>query len=397
MKTKKKFLIYWDYRRSDLLVPFNKLSDEFEWNFIFFRSKEDDNTQLPYRRFYWADFKTPYELLTDVGPDGIIYSDLSSLYAVSMNIAAKNKNIPTYLLDHGIKLDYFFYLDIEKNLKLLNKKVQKTKLNVRPFKVDKFHTVRFYFASLKFKNLAQSIKIFKLFFASLSSNNATAFPKIKFPLRCPNKYLLFSKQNFVYYKQRDGIDESEIIYFGNPHQDDYVLQLSKAVKDTSDPYYLLLDDGQIEGFGITPTQKNNFICKLNEFALSQKSRLVVKLHPFDYDRTDLYQHDNILYKTTADISKLITAATGCFAISTTLMLPLIIAGKLVAFKVPNLKIQEVIESYGVKFLDYLNFSLSEIDFTTTIIPGPQSANFIEHFLYKDDGKANERLRTILRL
>lgn len=397
MKPTKKYLVYWDYRRSDLLLPFHKVSDQFEWNFIFFRTKEEDNAQLAYPRFYWGDFKTPYELLKEVKPDGIIFSDLSSLYAVSLNIAAKNKKIPTYLLDHGIKLDYNYYIELEGRTQVMNPALQKkNEPTVNSKRAGKMHTLGFYFSALQLKNGWHACKALQLFYSVFRSKSERAFAKVQFAMRCPDQYLLFSKQNLAYYQQRDGIDGSKAIYFGNPHQDDYMLQLCEASENETDSYYLLLDDGQIEGFGITPVQKNNFICKLNEFALSQKSRLVVKLHPFDYGRSDLFQHDNIEYKMAADISSLITGAKGCFAISSTLMLPLMVSGKLIAFKVPHSKIQEVIESYGVKFLDYLNFSPADIDFKKFILHEQKSATFIEHFLYKKDGKATERLKQILQ-
>jgi hypothetical protein len=396
MKPLKKYLIYWDYRRSDLLLPFHKLSDQFEWSFIFFRNKQEDNTELSYPRLYWGDFTTPYELLKEVKPDGIIFSDLSSLYAVGLNIAAKNKTIPTYLLDHGIKVDYDYYLSLEGKTQVMNPSLQTNHNAPTNFtQSGKMHTLRFYFSALQFKNGWMAFKALQLFYSVFRLKSEGAFAKVQFALRCPDKYLLFSKQNFGYYHRRDGIDASKIIYFGNPHQDEYMVQLDEACIDPNNPYYLLLDDGQIEGFGITPAQKNDFICKLNEFALSQRSPLVVKLHPFDYGRTDLYQHENIVYKTSADISALITGAKGCFAISTTLMLPLIISGKLIAFKVQNSKLQEVIESYGVEFLDYINFSPIEIDFTKGILYDHQLATFIEHFLFKKDGNATERLKQIL--
>jgi hypothetical protein len=392
----KKYLVYWDYRRSDLLLPFYKLSDQFEWHFIYFRNREADNVQLTYPRFYWGDFKSPYKLISKVKPDGIIFSDLSSLYAVSLNMAAKNISIPSYILDHGIKLDYDYYIDLEEKTQLKNQALQmKDEGPIFSTHKGRMHTLLFYLSALKLKNGWAGYKALKLFYSVFRLKSEKAFAKVQFALRCPDQYLLFSKQNLAYYQQRDGISSTQTIYFGNPHQDDYILQWGEASENINDPYYLLLDDGQIEGFGITLAQKNDFICKLNDFALSQRSQLIVKLHPFDYGRTDLYLHENIVYKMSADISALINGAKGCFAISSTLMLPLIISGKLIAFKVKHSKIQEVIEGFGVKFLDYINFSSEDIDFTKFILHEQKSATFIEHFLYKRDGKATERLKQIL--
>ncbi len=148
--------------------------------------------------------------------------------------------------------------------------------------------------------------------------------------------------------------------------------------------------------GITSEQKNEFIKKLNEFSKLKKSRLVIKLHPLDYGRTDLYQDLNITYFESTDISKLIFNSTGCFAISTSLMFPLIVASKVIIFKVPESKMQDALAHFGVRFLDYLNFSPEDIEFNAFKLSSEYKEEFIEQFLFKNDGKALGRLKMILK-
>lgn len=393
---KKKFLIYWDYRRTDLLQPFYKLSDSFEWNFVFFRHREEDSSSIDYSRFYWGDYSSPYQLIDSIKPDGVIFSDLSNIYALALNIACKNRSIHTYLLEHGIKLDYDYYLNIENRFKSLSRANEKVN-TIKPKRqsLRQLYSLSFYLSALKAKNKGEIIKAIELLYFLFRIGSKKAFTKVKFQLRCPDTYLLFSKQNYPYYKQRDGIMEDRVIYFGNPHQDDYILRLNIPTLNSLSPYYLLLDDGQIEAFGINLEQKNIFISKLNVFAKANGARLIIKLHPFDYALTGFYADENITYVREYDISELIINAKGCFAISTTLMLPLIVAGKVILFRLAESKVQDAIATFGVEFLDYLNFSPKEIDFQNCCLVKDKRPLFIEQFLFKMDGRATQRLKEIL--
>jgi hypothetical protein len=390
---KRKILVYWDYRRRDLLLPFDKLDNYFEWYFIFFSNKQNDLISLKHKKLYWNGYKTPYQLLRKIDPDNVIFSDLSSLYAISLNIACKNKGITTYLLDHGIKLNYNYYSNIENN-KRETGSVQKR--NSGRSNIEKIHTLIFYLSSLRFRNGANIIKALQLLFSVFRSTSDNTFSGIKFSLRSPDKYLLFSKQNFPYYNERDGASASNVFYIGNPHLDEYLLQLNTLSNECLNcPYYLLLDDGQVEVFGVTVAQKNNFIEKLNRFSLAKGARFIVKLHPFDYGRYDLYQHENITYLEAADLTSLMIKATGCFAISTTLMIPLIIEGKVIIFRLAESKIQDVLKQYGVSCLDFFNFDIADIDFKKFSLDKKRIPEFVDQFLYKKDGKAIERLKSIL--
>jgi hypothetical protein len=387
----RRFIVYWDYRRKDQLLPFEKLSNDYEWYYIYFRYREDDPVASLENRVYWSDYASPYALLLAIKPDGIIFSDLSSSYAIALNIAGKNKGIRTFLLEHGIKLDYDYYLTAEAN----NKFYLRNPAKPPESKGEKVNSLLFYLRSFKLKNLKFLYKFIRLPLQLALIKSDKAFVYSKFSLRCPDLYLLFSRQNFSYYQYRDGISPDSVIYFGNPYLDDFIQELDTANHREDIPYYLLLDDGQIEIFGITAAQKNEFFRKLNEFCRNKGSRLLIKLHPFDYGRKDLYQHENITYFESANIAELIGGAAGCFAISTSLMFPLIIAGRAIIFKVAGSTVQDVLAEFGVRFLDYLNFSPDDIDFSAFQIKNEVREAFIEQFLYKNDGKALDRLKKIL--
>jgi len=390
---KKRILVYWDYRRKDLLLPFEKLAGDFEWYFIFFRYRQDDPVPAMDNRLYWGDYKNPYQLLNKIKPGAVIFSDLSNVYSIALNVASKNRAIPTYLLEHGVKLKYDYYVQMEASVQDQLKAKGIPLRNSRY--LDKLHTLRFYFSAVKAANLPDLINLVRVFYAAFALQSDRAFSRYKFKLRCTDKYLLFSRQNFTYYQYRDGIKEEDVIYFGNPYQDDYLKALLQSGPSNGKPYYLLLDDGNVESFGITVNQKNDFIRKLNEFALGREAILVVKLHPMDYGRTDLYRHQNIKYVEAADLARLIHGASGCFAISTTLMFPLIAEGKIIVFRVKESKIQDVLASYGIRFLDYIHFHPSEIDFSRFRLSPEVAEDFIENFMYKYDGESTVRLKRIL--
>ncbi len=215
---KRKFIVYWDYRRRDLLLPFEKLSDEYEWYYIFFRYRNDDPVVSLDNRLYWSEYKSPYALLQTINPNGIIFSDLSSIYAISLNIACKNKRVVSFLLEHGIKLPYDYYLDVEAN----NKAYSKTTKKSTKRRYEKINSFLFYVRSFKIKNIRFLYEFVKLPLMLILLKSDNAFSKSKYLLRCPDKYLLFSRQNFPYYQYRDGISPNDVIYFGNPYLDDYI-------------------------------------------------------------------------------------------------------------------------------------------------------------------------------
>ena len=393
---RKKILVYWDYKRQDQLVPFEKLKTDFEWQFIFFRTHKEDEVDLEFPCFYWGHYKTPYQLLSQLKPDAIIFSNLSNVYAIALNVACRNKKVKTFLLDHGIKLHYDYYLEFEANRKASNQNIDLPVHPQKQIKLSKFHTLFFYLSSFKISNGMQFCKAAQLLFSVFSLKSDNAFARIKFDLRNPEHYILFSKQNFIFYHQRDGIAEERVSYIGNPSLDGYIRRLNQVVTESKEAYYLLLDEGQIDGFGISMDQKNEFINKLNQFCLKKGAKLIVKKHPFDYHLNGFHEHPNIIYYESADIDSLIVNARGCFAISTTLMLPLIVNGKVVAFRLEKSRIQKTLSEFGVRFLDFFSFMPGDIDFDHFKLDNTQALKFEKQFLYKMDGRSLDRLKDLLQ-
>lgn len=390
---KKKILVYWDYRRKDLLYPFYRLSEETDFIFLFFRNPEEDPVEeLPFQKVYWADFDSPYELLDRLKPCKVVFSDFSNINVIALNIAAKNKGLQTIILDHGAKADisYYQYL-IRKNQKPA-RDVSTAAAGNQTAGGSRKKTLKFYFSVLKPVNIGSFIHILQLFWRFYRSNSERALATTRFRLRKASRYLLFSVQNLQYWEQFDGVDEKkDVTYVGNPHLDNLV-QLQSA--GNTDNYYLLLDEGIIEvSFDITLEQKNAFTLKLNEYCISKGAKLFVKLHPFDYERTDLVQHPNITYIKAANISELVQGARGCFGISSTLVIPLIPQKRILLFKIDNNPFQDELYRYSPSiFLDYNQFLPEDIRFEQITFDNEKLDAFIYKFLYKNDGRSLERIR-----
>jgi hypothetical protein len=389
-------LVYWDYRRRDLLAPFQKLAADFEWHFIFFRSNAADTAAatLPFKIWYWGDFRSPYQLLDVIRPHKVIFAELCNINATSLNIACKNRGIQTLLLDHGLKLPYDYYLSFEKSGEQQPAPVTSgmSLASMPRLHLPRLHTLMFYLSSARLRNAASWPVMLYYLLRVMRKKSERVYTEVKFPLRNADRYLLFSSQNLAYYQVRDGVSEQDVHYVGNPYFDDLV---QTGAGQGAQPYYLLLDDGNVECFGISAIQKCGFINRLNAFCRGRGARLYVKLHPYDYRRNDLPQDANIVYYRECGLRELISGAQGCFGISSTLVLPLLPAGRIILFRLPNCGIQDVLEPYGTPFLDFMNFRPEDIDFERMAMPQEQRQVFVNRFLYKNDGRATERLREVL--
>ena len=393
MTTKKKILVYWYYHRKDLLTPFIKLSDQFEWHFILYRSKaEETQLDFPFSIHYWDDYYSPYNLLNDLKPKAVVLMELSNIYALSLNIASKYLGITTFILEHGLKLNYDYYINNQLKVKSSN-----TILNNEISKISftrKLQTLMFYFRCLKIRNFSNAFILFKYLKNILLIKTDKSIAEYKFNLRNADKYLLFSKQNLAYYQERDGIQPKDAIFFGNPYLDD-LANISISKNKNEEGYYLLLDDGLLESFGISTKEKNTFLENLNNVAIEKKVALYVKLHPADYGRKDLFSNENIRYLDHVEPKELFKNAIAIFALSSTMALPLIPKGEVFLFRILNNEIQEELERWNVPFLDFYSFESREVNPLNVQMNKQDAHNFIDQFLYINDGQAVRRLGKIL--
>lgn len=398
-------LLIWGYHRKGWVEPFEKLNDKFDFVYIYYLKKPKEEISFTHsKKIYWFDYSNPYEILFEIKPDKVVFMSIDKANTVALNIACKYSKIPTFIFQHGLFYSFKWYLEsnkkeIEKNIELGNKKWADELDNSEYYKL-----LKFLLKSLKFYNPKDLFFLLFFFYykKKLGKNGQLLQQKM-----CalsnylkPNKYIVFTKQNAEIFLERDYAGDKDLIEIGNPFLDVFFEEQNHEVIEE---FFLLIDEplayvGEFDSVGFFPKEDViNFQKKLNDFALKNNTKLIVKLHPYSFDNDFYYQHSNIIYLKDADNVELIKTAKGIFGTNSTLLLPAVYLNKCVVFKVwENSEFDYDCEQFGViQRLDFFNFAIDEIDFS--FIKKKQSINekLIAKYFYKVDGKATDRLSEIL--
>ena len=97
-----RILLCWGYHRSGWVAPFEQLNGEFDFHYLFHLSEEEEecsHTNQP--RHYWNDFRAAQDILDEIKPDRLVFMSLSGLRPIALNMAARRKGIPTFVVQHG--------------------------------------------------------------------------------------------------------------------------------------------------------------------------------------------------------------------------------------------------------------------------------------------------------
>lgn len=389
----KKILFNWYYHRQDLTSYLLAFAKDAELVFLYRQFPDEVPGYLKGIKnisfIYWSDFGSTGQLLKKVNPDLIVFADLESFNQIALNIAARNKHIPTYVLQHGVRGSF----EVEEALALSDE----TESNYR-LSPTSFWSLRFFLSSLNFKNLVH-LPILVRFIIDRKRGELTAsLHKHQFELRRADQYIEFSEENSGYHKMRDGIPEDRFILTGNPSFDDYFAFLNRHNKPDNPPFYLLIDcpfteANFLKDHGITPEKKNEYLKRLADWSAANGGQLKVKLHPLSYHTEGFYQDGSIEYIRNTDLKDLTGRARAVFFVHFTSLAPIILAYK------PAIYFHSVLESHrthfrqlGVPVLDLFEFNLN-----ATI---PETVKRVDEtvlmpYLYKTDGRAAERIRQIL--
>ena len=395
---KKKLLAVWWYDRDDLLDIFVKMSNKFEITFLFYKFKSDESKEVKYKTCYWTDYKSPYSLLNAEKPDKVIFLGINSNYPIALNIAAKNLNIPTYYLEHGLRgsLEAGFS---EENMVSL-KKFKQDERNYTSKNIKKTHSLFYLLHSLKFKNIRYVTKLFKYIYLRYRIKPVKALSKVPFELRNADFYLTFTYKESEYFRERDLVRSEQVIPIGNPFYDDFFKEENEFLDKEFDNYYLLIDspywDGiQGEMFNLNYENRDDFYNKLLIFSRKKKSKLIIKLHPLHFELVNFPKDKNLIFiREHENISLLIKKANGVFGFYSTLIIPSIYLNDVVIFTLDEnyTHFQEYIRKIEVaEVLDIKNLEVESINFKSK----KKVQTFIDDFLYKTDGKSLDRLITII--
>jgi hypothetical protein len=388
----KRILLNWYYFRPDLTNYLLEMTDEFELIFIFFHSPPKENnlagiTGKNVSIIYWGDFKSPYQLLNKIRPDIVVFHDIETFNQVALNVAARNKKIPTYVLQHGIRGGY----EVNQALSLVEK---------QPISLSNTTSwsIKFFLSSFQLINICNVYSILKFIINRKKYELTRALTKSHGEWRNADYYIELSKENTSYHKERDGIADNRFLIIGNPQFDTYFQKLDGNKSEEKEPYCLLIDcpfcEAVFQGSErMTPAEKNDYLKSISGWCRNRGLRLYVKLHPLTFNTDYLFNDGNITYFNDADITSLIEESNLVFFVHFSSLTPIIIHYKPFVFlETKYLPFNDFFQTKGIEIINMEDFTAE-----ANVQPhSPLTAEELENVLYKTDGKATERLRSILR-
>lgn len=392
----RRILIDWYYERQDLTEYLLEFESSIEFVFLL---KQDSESLPSYFDSYtnisfvnWSKFKTPGKLLQNVKPDAVIFSDLEAFNQIALNIAARNRRIKTFVLQHGQR-GAFEVEDAVAISSSLKSAVQISSTSWRTF--------CFLFSSLRLRNIKSMPALLKFILARKTNELTVALQKNKFELRRADFYIEFSNENAGYHKERDGVPENRFVITGNPLLDTYFDYFKKSQLDETieNNFYLLLDcpfteANFIGGKTMTLEEKRSYLQSINSLAKAQKMKLIVKLHPLSYKTSGLPVDNNIIYEKECDVKKLTKEASLIFFVHFSTISPVLLAFKrCIYFNSPYINHNEIYNKLGVRSFELFPFSCTAPDLEEEIPYADEKE--LTNYIFKDDGKARERIFNVI--
>ena len=390
----KKILVIWPTHRQDWIIPFKKLSKDFE--FIFLSGISADDNQENYVQgfattIHWSSFDSAQDILESIMPCKIIFMSVESGLNIALNIVAKQKGITTYLLQHGI---YTNYKDYRNREKIWKKKDLVVKNNLAKSKTG-FNSFKWINNSLKALQKVWLLPIVIFIKASQRVGAYWAAKHFSFEGKRPHTYICFSPYNSTIHKEVDKIDEQRIEYIGSPELVNYLIEENNLIQED---FYLHIDQAFADNsFGEETVSKEEmikFYKNLNEFCLSKNAKLYIKLHPESFNSNWLPKHENIVYLKKVDNFNLyIQSAIGCFGFYSTMVIPAIYWKPTILFNIFYSGLQEALKDIGyVKILDFYNFSSDDLKYPQYFM---EIDKIFNRFIYKKGKESIKSLKKIL--
>lgn len=400
LDVKPRILLCWAYHRKHFVSFFKEFENEFEFIYLNWASSDlEIGSYTDCRVIYFLDYKNVKELVDDVKPSKVVFMGIEGL-ATLVNEYCKIKGIPTFFLQHGVFHPYAAYVE-EENLekrKLVKSSGSKQYTKVNTKSLSDFLLSSF---SLELLNAYRTIFQQKILFRIYKSKHKSLY-FTKSAARRADKYIVFTKYSSHILQERDGVKDGQFIEIGNPETDTILRQIDEvAVREVEAEYYLLIDDPLSEtvdsnGF-LSNEAINEFHFKLNNYALQLNKKLVIKLHPDNYESTWLGLHPNIIYKRDSNIASLIKFSIGVFGGLSTLLIPALVTRPCCLFQLnEKYTIHKFIREINYcPVLDLFSFTEQDIRFNDNLTTD-QKKKFIKAYLYRDDRGSYNRLKDILK-
>ena len=343
------------------MSTFYRLEDQFRFTFIPSTFPQEPNFAERFDCRYWSEFTSVQEVLDQLQPDGIIFMSIESGLSIATNYLAQKRGIQTIMLQHGIFTNYRDYRVREK----LWRKESRAKEARSVHQAKGFSTLGFLKASLRGVDRIHLLAI--ALFTKIQQKYGPYWAAKHLPLKIKRAdlYLCYSPFNATIHRETDRISEQQIRYIGSPELISYLEPQSDLIHEA---FYLHIDQALAENsFGeetVSKEQMIEFYLKLNQYCLTQGTKLYIKLHPESYHSTWLPQDENIVYLRHLDnLNRLVQSAKGCFGFYSTMIIPAIYWKPTVLFRIQYSALQEEIKKLGnTQILDFWNFDLAEFEF-----------------------------------
>jgi hypothetical protein len=407
MPSKPALLVVGDYNREDYLHTFKECKDDFNFYFIEFISRREvlNNT---YKQFgealYWGDYSDALDLLDRVKPSKVIFFYVESFFHVALLLACKVKGIRTYHLEHGIR-------DININLRLSDK----LPVHIGPGKARYLTNVILQFrARIKgrlFLNETQKTlpeaeaTLFKQFYKLRKKHSyPETIAKLNTPILWPDESITYSRKVFDVHKHSIKLSDNYPIHYIGIPSFDHLANINQTVSPQKN--ILFLDQGLSNRgyFGWTKQAFIQLLKQLENSALQAGFKLYIKPHPThpDFKQYGKYLKHSIIIDD-SELTRLIPDSNVILGFFSTLMLPLAAMQHTTLITLENHPIGKLDVSkswidagvaHPVYSLEDLAWALKNIELLHQR-QLPNKKQFEQDWLYKFDGKAGERLRTIL--
>ena len=254
---------------------------------LWYVGKKDSKTDelLPFIKgqYYWRDYLTPYKLLRKIKPERIIFFEIIDLRQIALIIAARSMRVITFYLEHGAAGDRESAIQRWNETSFLKSKLPQLALRFTKNFTDIISAKLFYYSvHKKFYSVSSYFKFFLLPFKMLGTSPNKVLSQNLFRERVPDYAIVFSQKNLEAFELYTGITKKDVFLTGIPFFDEYY-RSKPAVLDhvvyIEHPY---LEYGLL---GWTKEHHRLVAQALNEFAVVQKIKLYIKLHPFS-DRSN---------------------------------------------------------------------------------------------------------------
>jgi hypothetical protein len=354
---------------------------------------------------FWDDFRDANALLDQVRPDKVVFFFITSLNQVALKLAAQQRGIPTFHLEHGFR----------QRLADSSEGFAMDKDNRRRFSVAKIrrelpHILgnhAFFARSLLRIRPPQRGQLFHYgrtaYTRGLSIDVLARYGR----LRQPDRYIAYSPEIFEFHRELDALTEADmnrVSYIGLPQFDPYCNLPAQPI----DPRNVILIDHQFHGsnmFGWTLAFRHEWVRQIDTIIRDLGLRLFVKQHPGDTSAAwapyvarggvEIVDHDRLrelLPSTRIILGNFSTMQLPLTGLAHTALITLEIHPEAGHFA----SRQFVAAGVAHAVTDFVELRAKLADAPALAAQQAQhKSTFVQRFLHSMDGNAGTRLRDIL--